>query len=117
MKTARFAAGALVAASLAACNATAELPRLQSGDRMVSGGSYVGAVAVNGWQAIGPYVTVGAGCRLVGMGRIRVLEEPRYGTVRIVQKAGGPAFAPGHRLEHCNRRKYVGPSLYYKPNL
>jgi predicted small secreted protein len=114
MKLAQTIAFLSLAAVLAACNTTGGGQGV-GGDNPPSIRTKLITMQNNSWQSTGPYLTVGANCQLVGVGRIRILEQPVNGTVRVVEQVGTPAFASGHRLEHCNTRKHPGPSVFYRP--
>jgi hypothetical protein len=104
----------VVVAGLAACN-TAQSGRNPGANDPAPTSSPNIDLQMNSWQATGPFLTMDANCKLVGVGNIRILKAPSHGTVRVVERTGTPLFAAGHRLERCNTRKHPGPTVFYRP--
>jgi hypothetical protein len=107
-------ASACIGLILAGCNSTPS--RVGSGDDAAPGQSPVVTLQKDSWQATGPFLTVDGSCKLIASGKIRILSEPRHGTVRVTRHTGSPLFSPGHRLEHCNTSRHTGEGVFYRPN-
>jgi hypothetical protein len=54
-------------------------------------------------------------CSSIGFATVRVIEQPRHGTVVAEHATGNSTFLPGNPRSECNSHQSDGTAVYYQP--
>jgi hypothetical protein len=102
----------LMVAALAACVPAGQRVVPPEGDALPrTGGTFSGVVT--GGALMGPFSSLNDDCSVSSHARIRILEQPSNGSVRVRIASGDAAFPAGSRYAKCNSQKVRGPFVDY----
>jgi hypothetical protein len=79
------------------------------------GGGFTATPPEDGWTRIGPFSTLNKNCEVIAVARIRILEQPKTGRIRLITARGSPGYSSDSAHAHCNSSKVAGPFVEYRP--
>jgi hypothetical protein len=97
----------LLLAGCVATDGSSSLPR--------GGGQFTARPPEGGWTRFGPFSTLNKNCEVTSVAKVRVIEQPRNGMVRLITASGGPGYSADSAFAHCNSQRIAGPFLEYHP--
>jgi hypothetical protein len=97
----------LLLAGCVASDGSSSLPR--------GGGQFTANPPQGGFTRFGPFSTINKACDVTSVARVRVIDQPRNGQVRLITASGSPGYSVDSAYAHCNSQKITGPFLEYRP--
>jgi hypothetical protein len=100
---------------LAGCSAGNRALIPPEGQVLPRGDGAIVAYANRNGSLLGPFSTLNDDCSVRSFARVRVLQYPANGTIKVRRGVGDPAFPATSALAACNGRKVAGIVVDYTP--
>jgi hypothetical protein len=100
---------------LAGCTAANSALISPEGQVLPRGDGLVVAYASGTGSLLGPFSTLRDDCSAQSFARIRVLQSPANGSLKVRRGFGNPAFPETSALARCNGKKVAGTLVDYTP--